>query len=634
MSYVLAACGVFARPRFWLLPCFLFPAAFAGASGKLMVLAVDGGGQALVSGYLGEGALPNFARLRAEGAFSDGLVPAFPSKTAPSFAMIWTGQPPRVNGITGNTLLRTPAGSHSLLETGDGFSAEALRVEPLWIRLARSGSRAIALHTTHTWPIAAALRDLPEDARDRLYLLTGYAGERLDPEALTAPEPDGTFLFRVGDSGFVGRFFDDPAYLAAGWDTLGVRTEEDEGPWLALVRVGPEGGFSSRIGAIRGGERVEFRVRAFEADAAMGTSVVFRTGASAVAMHGEAAFRERLGVPAWSRTIGAPGYVSGRLGSPLEETTQSRVREIVARIAEDGLEHLEAAVSIPDWDFVALYLPIADEAGHLFHGLVDERLDPDPEIAAAVAPTLRAAFVEVDRVLGRMLGLAEEHGAHLVVVADHGMGGVNRAVHLNEAFERAGLLAFDENGLPDLSRTQAMLLTTGDGSIALNRDSRPSGIVPEEEEARIWREVEEAVLGIRYQGEPVVTGLLHVPEDLRVGFVYPGGDSTGERFPRLRPGFLLSTRPAEEIVTTIRPQGNHGFLPTRRDMQATFAAWGPKIPRGARWPRMSALDVVPTALDIMGLPSDPALPGRSLLDVSPLVEPARRAAGTGEPPSR
>ncbi len=597
--------SVFARVALFV---SLLPAP-AVAGEKLMALAVDGGGHQLISEYLRQGKLPAFARLRAEGAFSDGLVTAFPSKTAPSFAMIWTGQPPRVNGVTGNRALRTPATGHTLLETADGFSAETLRVDPLWTRLARRGLRAIALHTTHTWPLAAALQGLPEEARERLHLLTGYTDERLAPETLRGSGD--AFRFQVGDSGFEGRFFDDPADPASGWDTLGIRAGGD-GPWLARVRAGPEGGFSSRIGALAGEARLEFRVRAFAADAAAGTWVVFRTGASAVAMHPDGAFRRRLGEPAWSRTLGD------------REIAAPRLREVMGRVVADAVEHLEAAASIPDWDFLALYLPVADEAGHLFHGFLDERLEPDPDIAAVAAPILEAAFVDVDRVLGRMLEIAEAQGAHLLVVGDHGMAGIDRRAHLNEALRRAGLLAFDGDGRPDLSRTRAMLLSTDDGSIALNREARPAGIVPPEEEAEVRRAVEAALLAIRHEGAPVVTGFLD-PAEAESGFVRAGGDSTGSIFPLLRPGFLASPRPAEAVVMPARPSGNHGFLPTRPDMRAVFAAWGPRIPAGVRWPLTSALDVVPTALDILGLPADPALPGRSRLEDAPLIGPTGRS---------
>ena len=58
-----------------------------------------------------------------------------------------------------------------------------------------------------------------------------------------------------------------------------------------------------------------------------------------------------------------------------------------------------------------------------------------------------------------------------------------------------------------------------------------------------------------------------------------------------------------------------------------LAAWGPRI-ASAACPGASALAVVPTALALLGLPSDPAVPGRSLLGEAPLVRPgaAGRAA--------
>ena len=70
--------------------------------------------------------------------------------------------------------------------------------------------------------------------------------------------------------------------------------------------------------------------------------------------------------------------------------------------------------------------------------------------------------------------------------------------------------------------------------------------------------------------------------------------------------------------------GGFDALPIRRDMQAVLAAWGSRIAPGA-WPRANALAVVPTALDLLGLPADPALPDRSLLGEAPLVRPG--AAG-------
>jgi hypothetical protein len=622
----------------------------------LLVLAVDGGGYQLVQELLRAGELPNFARVREEGAFSDGMVTAFPSKTAASFAMIWSGLPGRENGITGNSVLALPARAHSLLDTRDGFSAALLRADPLWTRVAKGGRRAVALHTTHTYPLDAALRLLgPGDGRN-LFILTGYGDVRVAPATLDhgrspflAEAPvrlaeggasagvggrPGFFRFEVGEARFLGVFLDDPLNPASGWDTFGVLDDPgDQGPargapiWLARVGIGSGAAFSGPISASSEGRRVEFQVRAFAAappaSGAAGQYVVFRGGASEVAAHPERFWRERLGGPEWPRTVGAPEYVSGRLGPTRAEggdgTAESRLLEIAGAVADAALVHLDAAVSLPDWSLVALYLPMADEIGHLLYGHLDERLPAhDPWLAESLRPTLAGVFGEVDRVLGRLLALAAESGAHLVVVSDHGMSGTDRLLHLNVALERAGLLAFGAGGEVDLGRTKAMLLTTADGSVAINRTLRPQGIVPPDQEAEVLDAVRAALLSIRADGEPVVAGFL---EPVSGGRVQPGGATTGDLFPVLRPGFVPSARPAAEIVMPTRASGNHGFVPTRRDMLAVLGAWGPRIPARSEWPRASALDVVPTALDLLGLPADPALPGRSLLGDAPLVRP-------------
>ncbi len=624
-------------------------AAPAGSAEQLFVLAVDGGAHEIVLRFLREGRLPNFARVRDEGALADGMVTAFPSKTAPSFAMLWTGYPGRKNGITGNSVLALPPESHSLLDTVSGFSSEILREDPLWIRVARAGGRAVALHTTHTWPLDAALARLDPPDRERVAILTGFGDLRLNPAVLSEernpllpPEevPGGleaAFRFQVAGSSYLGVFLEDPMLAGEGWDTFGVLPDPAPEPpvFLARAAVGPGGGFSVPVGAqadVAGG-RVEFQVRAFAADPGDASSparfLVYRSGASEVGLHpadGWSAgdWTARLGSPSWPRTLGLPDYVSGRLGPTRldggDGTAEERLLEISALVRDITLDQLAAAAQIPDQDLIALYMGIADEAGHLLVGYLDEALrSHDPELASHLWPVLARVFEDVDRVLGRMLNMAWDSGGHVLVVSDHGMAGTDRRVHLNEALERAGLLAFGEDGLPDLSRTRAMLLTTADGSVAVNRSARPGGIVPPAEEAEVLDQAREALLAIRGpDGARIVTGFVTESAD---GPVQPGGDSTGDLFPILAPGWVASALPGAAVVEPALPAGNHGYLPTRRDMLGVLGAWGPRIAPGSRWPRASALDVVPTALDLLGMPTDPDLPGRSLLGSQPIVPP-------------
>lgn len=632
----------------------------AAESDRLIVLALDGAAHHLVLEFLETGQLPNFARMRAEGAFADGMVTAFPSKTAPSFAMIWTGQPGSRTGITGNSVLAAPSRDHSLLETRSGFSAELLRADPLWTRVVRAGGRAVALHTTHTYPLEAALARLDAADRGRLFLLTGYGDLRLAPEVLReathpflppAEVPSGAeagFRFRVGESAFLGVFLDDPEVEQVGWDTFAVLPDPPSDPAVFLARapVGSGGGFSGPIGAAAASPtgRVEFAVRAFSGNAGAGDDtrgfLAYRTGASETAFHPAGGWEAgdwtaRVGPPSSPRTLGAPDYVAGRLGPTRGQSggggAEEKLLEIAAHLADAALIHLEAASEIPQWDLIALYLGVADEMGHLLYGFLDPRLAThDPERADRLRPVLAAAFAETDRVLGRVLEVAQASRAHVLVVSDHGMAGTDRRVHVNTALERAGLLAFGDDGRPELSRTRAMLLTTGDGSVAVNRASRKEGIVSDDEAPRVLAAVRDALLGIRGpDGDRVITGFL---EATAGGVIRPGGASTGDLFPMVAPGYVLSSLSGPEVVTEARPAGNHGFLPTRRDMLGVLLGWGPRIPEGTRWPRAVALDVVPTALDLLDLPPDPDLPGRSLFGGRPLI--GATAPGTEPLPRR
>ncbi len=76
--------------------------------------------------------LPNLAKLIEGGAFADDVVAGFPSKTAPGFASLITGAPPRITGISGNRVPRAPRDQFTILESLAGFSEAPLRAEPIW----------------------------------------------------------------------------------------------------------------------------------------------------------------------------------------------------------------------------------------------------------------------------------------------------------------------------------------------------------------------------------------------------------------------------------------------------------------------------------------------------------------------
>jgi predicted AlkP superfamily phosphohydrolase/phosphomutase len=242
-------------------------------------------------------------------------------------------------------------------------------------------------------------------------------------------------------------------------------------------------------------------------------------------------------------------------------------------------------------------------------------------VAQRLWPTLTRAYQLQDDLLGVVMRYAERDGAHVLLVSDHGMAGTNKSLNINVALERAGLLSLTPDRQIDLSRTTALMLPLSDASVAVNTTDRKGGIVPLERKQSVLAEVKrvlEAVVDPE-SGKRVVTVFF---ESSRTGLVQPGGETTGDLFMDLTPGYTFSAATGEDVlVSATRPEGSHTFAPTRRDMLAIFGAWGPRVPPGVSWPRVRGIDVVPSILDLLGVEVPPELPGRSLISPRPLVQP-------------
>ena len=105
----------------------VIPSAAHGQAAKAIVLAWDGTVSTFVDELARQGKLPNLAKLIAGGAFADDVRPGFPSKTAPGFASLMTGAPPRITGISGNRVPREPRADYTILDSIAGFSAAPSR---------------------------------------------------------------------------------------------------------------------------------------------------------------------------------------------------------------------------------------------------------------------------------------------------------------------------------------------------------------------------------------------------------------------------------------------------------------------------------------------------------------------------
>ena len=586
----------------------------AAQPARVIVVSFDGAGYVTTERLLAEGRLPSFERMVREGAWSDGMVTSFPTKTAAAHALLFTGQHGHANGITANSVLRFPPSAGSRLETLNGFFSESLRAEPVWAKSAAHGLETWVFHAPQVYPF-----------HPQPHLNVAYGYSDAVSRGVVVETGAREFGFAVGDSRYRGTFFDDPGDPTVGCDTLGIAVEPDFATVVAEVRPGS---FSTPIAASIGGRNVWFSLRLFELGGDCVKSVLYRSGTTELVtspddlMAGETpslrAYAGNGGYEAYSRGDFGPTIPNGGSGE-----AERRFLSTELHLASQLLEQARWALS-RDYRLVLLYSPVVDDVAHeIFGYLAPELGGYDEELARKLWPVLTEAFAVQDRFLSMLLEIADHDGAHVIVVSDHGMSGIDKLVHLNAALEKAGLLALAPDGTIDLTRTRALAPPLEDASVAVNSIDRPGGIVPLEEKALVLEEVRRVLSGLKdpQTGEPVVAAFF---DGATTGLLQPGGESTGDLFLDFAPGYYPSTAASKPVaIERTAPSGEHVFPPTRRDMLAIFAAYGPRIPKGVNLGRVQAIDVTPTILDLLELERAPELSGKSLVPGRGVLNPAR-----------
>jgi len=245
-----------------------------------------------------------------------------------------------------------------------------------------------------------------------------------------------------------------------------------------------------------------------------------------------------------------------------------------------------------DWTLCMLQAHCIDCANHHCLHLADPAVNPHRELGDRYLKFIETLYESLDRMVGRIMALADEETA-IFVVSDH--GGLPSHLHIEAAgvLQQAGFLARDGQGNIDWSRTCAYVQNALFVNVNL-QGREPRGIVPPEQ---FDRTCDEVIAVLHAYVEPT-TGLhpfnlVLRKADMRYLGLY--GDPTGKKI--------------GDIVFTLREGfgGNHGA-------QLSTAAWGlgantsllimsgPGIRRGVQLERTAWLtDIVPTICKIIGV---------------------------------
>ena len=257
---------------------------------------------------------------------------------------------------------------------------------------------------------------------------------------------------------------------------------------------------------------------------------------------------------------------------------------------------------------LALYVIREHKPGLMLVHLVDldateHRYGPD---SVQAAQTLESC----DERIGKILAAYEKAGmagdTDVFIVSDHGFLTVDRMIHPNTLFVRAGLLNAGAQG--DVTGGKIDTVANG-GSFFIYwppsehlRSAVDSALKPLIEQSLLWGVLSPQALK-ELGADPHVQLALEAPR--------------GAMFDRTAAGPLVSSRPVG---------GSHGYLPFRKGLESSFIAWGPDIKPGVDLHRIRMTSIGPTILKAMGIAdskfgAEPALTG---LWRQPLPARARR----------
>jgi predicted AlkP superfamily phosphohydrolase/phosphomutase len=584
---------------------------------------------------LRQGKLPNLAKLIEGGAFADDVTAVFPSLTAPGFAALLTGASPKITGITGLRVPRTPRKEFTILESAGGFNPTLQRAETIFTAAERAGRKVVSLHV----PFGG------EKSRLGVYL-QGYSGttardgvvHRRNSKAQAAASwlnlpasaaPPLELAFAIGASSLLGLLIDDPADPQDGYDTLLVTGARDGREVKAMLKPGAAGPggellWSQPITVNTGaGQGATTYLRLFDLKSDGSDFFLYYTRPLRQAMsHPELlegtnpTVRAFIGNGAWQV------YRQGTFGRTIpnggDGTAEARYLETVALVQHQLTEACRWALDQLPWDIFFAYTPYPDEAEHQWRGYLDPGLPGfRAELAGRLRPLLERVYRSSDELLGFLMERRPENTV-LALISDHGVEGTNKVLYLNKVLQQAGFLALDAQGRVDLAKTKVIYPAIDNGYLLINSTERKSGIVTVEERAELVGRVRELLLGIRDEGRQVVTSV----EDAQSDEATPGigGESGGDLYLDLLPGYRLDAKlNASEVIGSQEPHGVHGFNPIRASMRTIMVLNGPGIKTGERLRAARLVDFAPTLAKLLSIPAPIDAIGSALQDA--LTEP-------------
>lgn len=605
---------------------------------RAIIIGMDGASMELVKNSIDWGHAPNMGHLLNTGVYRP-MIGVFPTLTPPGWTALSTGSWPGTHKVMDFNIR---ALGEQLDKTVWGINTGLCQSEYLWNLVERAGGKPILVKWEMSWPPTVTTGIQVEGTGPGVsnhHQIAGYhlfvAGkwaprpiggqrdpETLDPSALQKIQHIDSVTLQPVEADKWNALPDsqEPVLeveltiqpLARGRADMNRGKTGIPKPFYGIIYASGENGYDTiRICRTRSGEDVvaelgvgewsDWWLDGFEID---GAEVEGYVRMKLVTLTPNADAFELFVPQIWPREgYTVPSAVATTIDEEIGSFLQNPARDALGQLDDDTYFELleyhhqrlaEVATHLAkndeEWDVLMVETHAPDYASHFFLSQADEFSGAAPETIHRCREGLRRTYESVDRMIGRLMQLADEDTV-ILVCSDHG-GTPNqfRAVDIEQVLEESGFIVRTANGEIDWTKTRAV--NVGLVHIFINLAGRePNGIVAQEAYEATQREIIAA---------------LHAYQDAETG----------------RHPFTLAVTRADaemlnlhgelvgDVVYALRPEfdGAHGKqLPSVSfgigGQHSTFILSGAGVREGVALQRqVRVVDVAPTLCYLLGLP--------------------------------
>jgi predicted AlkP superfamily phosphohydrolase/phosphomutase len=568
--------------------------------------------------------LPGFRYIFQNGFLAQGMIVSFPSSTAVSHAVISTGAPPSVTGITGNTI-HVPG--TPLTSTISGFNGSMLLAEPLWVTVDRQGLKAVVAGFPQSDPWAwegklkqSVVFNPYDSSMGSPTYSTLYTSNKSIPRAYyvnitpasgwTGSLPGVTFYntweasFNFGDE--VWYFFIADTNSDFNPDIVAiVPREKNLSNALAVLK---EGEWSKPLNTTLTYQKTTFIIAPlFKAlNLSLSNFKVYRS----LTRPFEASplwFSDRnLAWRVWNEVIVKTGFItdgdySGLTNKWFDEET---FMETVHYTNMFFMEFTRWLIRNTDWNLLMTYTSIVDNVYHQFLGLIDPRMPYyDPSTAPKYMAYIQKTIKWADEFVQMLISEVDLSNTAIIVVSDHGQWPVAKLIYVNNILEQAGFLK-RSGGQILLNETIAWY--NGYNQVFINLKGREQGgIVDPSQYDSVVNQVMAVLSSVRDPdtGEPVFSLVMKRSEAKAFGLY---GDRAGDIIISTKPGyapyggFSPTGNPFVNVTPLSTITANHQDLPYYPELWAVFGAVGAGVGHGVLG-LIHSTSIAPTVAALLGI---------------------------------